>query len=103
MIKIVVDEKCPVCSGELKAKILIDERHYESTGEAISRSPYCAEPVWAHLGFECDGCIRISCRTCGAQASLDIGSMEFLCTGPQPEDDRVPSWCPGILGEMKQE
>jgi hypothetical protein len=86
----------------MMASVAINSQHYEITehdpGMKVFDSEYCAESVWTHPGFQGDCCIRISCSGCGAQATLDIGDMEYMCTDRQSEP--TPPWCPEYLGEI---
>jgi hypothetical protein len=106
MIEIKIIEDCPACKKQrgLVGIIHIDGRHLKTTehepGKPLFDSSCCADSLWTHPGFQYDGCIRITCSACGAQAGLDIGDMEFTVTGQQ-YDDPAPSWCPSELGELQ--
>lgn len=99
-MKMIIDflDDCPACKevGGLVCKLLIDDRHIQRSeveeGVAFS-SACCADDVWEHNGLQCDGCVRITCKKCGAQAGLDLGTIYLSCTGKQEENEgSVPSW-----------
>lgn len=90
-------DDCPACKEHsgLACKLLINDKHiqrYEIEEEDFS-SPYCANDVWEHDGFQCDNCVRITCKKCGAQAGLDIGSIYLSCAGKEEnKEDIISSW-----------